>query len=60
MVLRTYTNKKWSSLNHVILTSDVDWDPTCLDCEGKLDNEEWFDTNDSNLLCFMWNNYAIT
>ena len=39
MPLRPCTNKEWKTLNHVILTSDKDWDPTCFDCEGQLDNE---------------------
>ena len=43
MTLRPYTDKEWSTLPPVILTSDIDWYPTFLDCEGQLDNEEWFD-----------------
>ena len=31
--LRTYTEKEWDTLPHVILTSDKDWDPSFLDCE---------------------------
>ena len=31
MSLRPHTNKEWSTLPRVILTSDSDWEPTCLD-----------------------------
>ena len=30
MKLCPYTDKEWSTLTHVILTSDIEWDPTCL------------------------------
>ena len=42
MSLRYGTDKEWETLTNFILTLDKDWDPTCLDFEGKLDNEEWF------------------
>ena len=42
MPLRPYTDNERRTLPHVILTSDIDWGPTCLDCNGQLDNEEWF------------------
>jgi hypothetical protein len=29
--IRPYTDEEWDTLPHVILTSDVDWDPTDLD-----------------------------
>ena len=47
MPLRPYTDKEWITLTHFILNSDVNWDPTCLDCEGQIDNEEWFDAQSS-------------
>ena len=31
MILCPYTEKQWITLLRVMLTSDVDWDPTCLD-----------------------------
>ena len=31
MTLHPYTDKEWSNLPQVILTSDVDWDHACLD-----------------------------
>ena len=40
--LRPYTDKEWETLPHVILTSDVGWYPTSLDCEGEHSNEVWF------------------
>ena len=30
-----------------MLTSDIYWDPICIDYEGQLDNEEWFDAPSS-------------
>ena len=47
MPLRPYTDKEWETLPHVVLTSDEDWDPNCIDCEGQLDNEEWFDAQEN-------------
>jgi hypothetical protein len=36
-----HTDEEWDTLLHVILTSDVDWDPTVL--EHTLDDDdEWF------------------
>ena len=43
MSIRPFTNKEWDDLPHVIMTEDVDWDPTIIDCEIE-DGEEWFDT----------------
>jgi hypothetical protein len=40
--IQPYTNTEWDELPHVILTADVDWDPTIIDCELE-DGEEWFD-----------------
>jgi hypothetical protein len=40
--IHPYTDDEWDSLPHVILTSDLDWDPTVLD--HTLDNDEhWYD-----------------
>src|SRR5688572_19799891 len=43
MSIRPFTNKEWDGLPHDIMTADVDWDPTNIDCEIE-DGEEWFDT----------------
>jgi len=40
--MRPYTDDEWDTLPHVILTSDVDWDPTVLDHDLD-DDEEWYD-----------------
>jgi len=40
--LSPYTDEEWDSLPHIILTSDVDWDPSVLDHDLD-DNETWFD-----------------
>ena len=40
--IRPYTNKEWDKLPHVILTADVDWDPSILDHELE-NGEDWFD-----------------
>ena len=45
--LRPHTDKEWPSLPYFMITLDVNLDHTCLDYEGKLDNEEWFDTQSS-------------
>jgi hypothetical protein len=42
VTIQPYTNSEWDELPHVILTADVDWDPTIIDCELE-DGEEWFD-----------------
>ena len=33
MFLRPYSNKEWDNLPHVILTSEVEWDPSILDLD---------------------------
>ena len=43
MTLRPYTDDEWDNLPHVILTSDLDWDPTILDNIID-DNDTWFDS----------------
>jgi hypothetical protein len=40
--VRPYTDEEWDTLPHVILTSDVDWDPTVLD-HNLDDDDKWFD-----------------
>ena len=47
MPLRPCTDEEWETLPHVILTSDVNWDPASLDCEGQVSNETWFDAQSS-------------
>ena len=32
--LLPYSDKECSTLPHVMLTLDVDWDPTFIECEG--------------------------
>ena len=56
MPLRPRTNKEWGDLPYAMFTSDIYQHITCLDCEGQLDNEEWFEVqsffpngNDSKL-----------
>ena len=41
MSIRPYTDAEWDNLPHVILTADIDWNPSILDHEQE-DNEEWF------------------
>jgi hypothetical protein len=41
--MRTFTDKEFATLPHVIMTSDEEWDPTILDSEAEADTEEWFD-----------------
>ena len=47
MPLRPHTDKEQSALPYDILTSDIDWCPTCVDCEWQLDNEEQFEAQSS-------------
>ncbi len=42
VALHLFTNEKWDSLPHVILTGDADWDLGILDLDLD-DNETWFD-----------------
>lgn len=41
MTIRPFTDAEWEQLPQVILTADIDWNPSILDCEQE-DNEEWF------------------
>ena len=47
MKLRPYTNKEWTDLPHVMLTSEEDWDPSTLDLDIT-DDEDWFDAISDN------------
>ena len=47
MLLRPFNDKEWETLPHYMPTSDKYWDSICIDCEGHLDNEEWFDAQPS-------------
>ena len=40
--IRPYTSKEWDTLPHVILTSDVDWDPSVLDYQHT-DKDDWYE-----------------
>jgi hypothetical protein len=40
--MRPYMDTKFDSLPHVILTSDVDWDPRILDFDVE-GNDDWYD-----------------
>ena len=42
LTMHPYTDNEWEALPHVILTSDVDWNPLALDHDLD-DDEEWFD-----------------
>ena len=43
--MRKPTDKEFAELPHVVLTSDIDWDPTVLDYEHDLENDNvWYDT----------------
>ena len=39
MSMRPYTDDEWDDLPHLVLTSDIDWDPSILDNTID-DNEE--------------------
>jgi hypothetical protein len=40
--MHLFTDEEWDSLPHIILTSEREWDPSCLDRELDSD-EKWFD-----------------
>ena len=40
--IRPFTDIEWNTLPHVVWTSDVDWDPSVLDCNIE-DEETWYD-----------------
>ena len=42
MTIRPYTDTEWDNLLHVILTADIDWNPTVIDHELE-DGKEWYD-----------------
>jgi len=42
MAIRPYTDREWEDLPHVILTSELDWDPGQLDLALD-DDDNWFD-----------------
>jgi hypothetical protein len=42
MSMHLYTDAEWDTLLHIIMTSDLDWDPTVLDHTID-DNANWFD-----------------
>jgi hypothetical protein len=46
--MRPYTDAEFDSLPHVILTSDVDWDPQILDFDVD-DDDEWYDAISDNV-----------
>jgi hypothetical protein len=41
--MRPFTDDEWDTLPHIILTSEIDWDPTTLDRELDDDDDEWLD-----------------
>ena len=51
MPMHPYTDQEWLKLSHVVLTSEVYWDPTCLDSPGSVDNEIWYDIQSSISQC---------
>ena len=42
MAIRPYTDKEWEDLPHVVLTSELDWDPGQLDLALD-DDDNWYD-----------------
>src|SRR5687768_3791039 len=41
MTIRPFTDHEWDNLPHVVLTADVDWDPSILDFEQE-SIEKWY------------------
>jgi hypothetical protein len=46
--MRPYTDVEYKSLPHVIITSNVDWDPWVLDFDID-DNDDWYDAISDNM-----------
>ena len=46
--MRSYTDTEFESLLHVILTSDVGWDPQAMDFDVE-DDENWYDATSDNV-----------
>jgi Reverse transcriptase (RNA-dependent DNA polymerase) len=44
--LRPPSDKELEELPHIILTSDVDWDPTCIDNTTDISSENWYTEKD--------------
>ena len=42
VTIRPFTDDEWNTLPHVIWTSDVEWDPSILDCNIQ-DEDTWYD-----------------
>ena len=45
-----YADHTWDTLPHVILTSDMEWDPSVPDHEYDLADEQWFNALDAHEL----------
>ena len=61
IALHPYTYQEWLTLPHVVLNSDVDWDPSCLDWLGTVDNKIYHDAQSSipqNLFDPTFNDYG--
>jgi hypothetical protein len=48
LAMRPYTDDEFDTLPHVILTSDVDWDPRVLDFDID-DDDNWYDAISDNV-----------
>jgi hypothetical protein len=46
--MRPYTDSEYETLPHVILTSDVDWDPRIMDFNIE-DDDDWYDAISDNV-----------
>ena len=55
MPLSPCTDKEWEELHHVIIASDMDWDPKVLDCEVKVDEEEFLMHNRHSMVVLLMN-----
>jgi hypothetical protein len=41
--IRPFTDDEWNNLPHVIMTDELEWDPSVLDFDPE-EHEDWFDT----------------
>lgn len=57
LTMRPYSDEEFQTLPHVILTSDVDWDPSVLD--NELEDEDWIEKSDHELEYIIKSKYDI-
>ena len=47
MSLYPYSDDEWETLPPTVLTSDVEWNASVLDCLGGIEEQTWYDSQSS-------------